>query len=146
MVVWMFVGIYLGPQVIPTRTHREAQFRSVLRLLATGEVEAAEQKLEQGMTIGNNCRHKAAAHSHGLCYALLMVICGLVLRFCGLSRTKLQLATWALIIGSVLQPVGVLMEIVHQSIGEITTAIGACLLILGVGGFFMGLFRFVDSR
>lgn len=146
LLAWMVVGIYSGPQVIPTRIEKENLYVEALQGLSAGKFEKAEVDLRKGLKMGADSEHKSSAHGHGLCYAFLALFTGLIQPFLGLSKRMKNIAAWALITGSFLHPIGILTEIANEKAGMIMAAIGAPLLIISVVLSLWGLVKYVAPQ
>lgn len=146
LLIWMVVGIYLGPQVIPTRIEKENLYVEALAQLSAGEFKKAEVELRKGLKLAGDSEHKASAHGHALCYAFLALFIGLIQPYLDLSKRKRNLAALSLIAGSFLHPIGILTEIANEKVGMIMAAIGAPLIIISVALLLWGIVKYVSPK
>ncbi|HZD95991.1 MAG TPA: hypothetical protein VE133_17145 [Candidatus Sulfotelmatobacter sp.] len=81
-------------------------------------------------------------HGHWIGLAMLLIILAIGFDHVGFSEAwKLRLA-WSLFLGSVIFPLGVLMQTwSHGSIPKMVTILGSVLVIMSLGGIVVGVFR-----
>jgi len=148
-VLWLVVtlcgGIYLGPQVNPTRAAKETHLVNALQGLSAGDTARAETELREGIAVDRDFSHLVSVHSHAACMAFLAILLGLTLPFMGLAdKTKTVLACF-LVVGSLVHEVGVLTEAVSITAGSIMAGTGAVLIIASGGVALVGIVRYANS-
>ena len=144
LLVSMCGGLYLGPQVNPTRDAKESHFVKALEDLSARQSETALAELKQGMKIEGDFRHLASLHSHVACMAFAALLIGLAQPFFGLSEKQKLVVAWLLVAGSVIHDAGVLIEQVHLLVGAVLAGGGALLTIISVIAYCVGIVKYVQ--
>ena len=137
-------GLYLGPQVNPTRDAKQSHFVKALEHLSARESETALAELKQGMKIEGDFRHLASLHSHVACMAFAALLIGLVQPFFGLSEKGKVAVAWMLVAGSVIHDAGVLIELVNLLVGAVLAGGGALLIIISVIAYCVGILKYAQ--
>jgi hypothetical protein len=122
--------------------------------LATGFVRAAERRMPESQASLGDAEQRSFvyvrqvdAHGHWIGLALLLLILGI-----GFDRVALEERTrfWialALLAGSILFPLGVLLEIWNRGLGpQAVAVVGSALVIIGLCGTAWGFARARPTR
>jgi len=143
LLVAMFGGIYLGPQVHSTREAKEAHFENALEHLSARQSESAMEELQSGLKLAGDSGDRSTMHSHVACMSFVALLIGLLQPFMGLSRKWKLAIAWVIVAGSVLHGAGVYGEKFHLIAGSAMAGIGASALIFGAVTSFIGILKFV---
>jgi hypothetical protein len=89
-----------------------------------------------------NYERQVDAHSHWLGLAMVLIVLGIGVDYVHLSRKQKLFLAWALLIGSVLFPLSVLLQTVNAGRDpKILAVLGSALVILALLGAIVGVLR-----
>lgn len=116
--------------------------------LASAFVKAAEGDMNQSRVSVHSYAstkydyvRQVDAHSHWIGLAMVLILLGLIFDRVALSETTRRLLAWALLSGSAMFPLGVLLQTLNQG-GVAPSALAICgsgLVIAGMAGTAFGL-------
>lgn len=131
---------------MPTRDAKKTHFVEALKQASAGDLQKAETELIEGIETEDSFRNRISAHSHALGLALLVLLFGLIQPFLGLPERVRSIFACVLVVGTFLQPIGVLIEIANVTAGISVIVIGAALTIISVIVTFVGVIKYVSPR
>jgi hypothetical protein len=116
--------------------------------LATAFVQAANRDMTQAHTavdtygvVKYDYVREVDAHSHWIGLSMILIVLGVVFDRVGFSMTIRKALVWALLLGSIGFPLGVILQTASHG-GAIPSAIaigGSALVIMGMAGTALGL-------
>ncbi len=112
--LWLLPGMYLGPRV--------------------EEIFKAQP--------GYFLFHLRGTHSHALGLSFLVLIMGLVQPLLGLSERAKSFVAVALCFGTLLMPVGIVLEVAHKGAGMALAVIGGILITIPTLVYLIGVIRY----
>lgn len=101
--------------------------------------------LSMGPRVESLTQMEKAAHSHALCLSIVVLLMGLLQPFMGLSEKVRYVFGWVLIVGTFLQPVGILLELASEALFPIPL-FGSVLVVIGALVYLIGILRFVSTE
>lgn len=146
LLVWLIGGMCIGPRVIPTRDAKKAHFVEALKQVSAGDMQKAEEELTKGMETEENFHNKVSAHSHALGMALLVLLLGLIQPFLGLPERVKSIFACVLVAGTILMPVGILVELANVATGTAIIIVGGALTIISVIVTLIGIIKYVSPK
>ena len=119
----------IGPKVMPTRETEKTHFREALNQAFAGELQKAGKELAEGMAVEDNSKSRLGAHSQALNLALVVLALGLMQPFLGLPERIKGISACVLVAGTLMMPVGILVEVANIAAGTSIVMIGGTLAI-----------------
>ena len=144
--IWLIGGMYIAPKIMPTREVEKTHFTEALNQAFAGNLQKAGKELARGMAAKDNFQNRVGAHSHALNLALLMLILGLMRPFLGLPEKTKGIFAYVLVAGTLIMPMGILVDVVNVAAGTSMMIIGGTLTIISLIVTLVGVIKYVSPE
>ena len=146
LVIWLIGGMRIGPKVMPTREVEKTHFTEALNQAFAGDLQKAGKELAEGMEVEDSFKSKVAAHSHALNLALIVLVVGLMQPFLGLKERIKGIFACVLVAGTLIMPIGILVEAANIAAGTTIIITGGALTIIGLIVTLVGVIKYVSPE
>jgi uncharacterized membrane protein len=114
---------------------------------AKGDLLAAQASLQDYADTQFNYVRSVDVHSHWIGLAMLLIVLGIAFCRGGFTGGRQKLVAWSLVIGSVIFPLGVILQTLDRGIiPQAVAAIGAALIIIALAAVSLSFARSERNR